>query len=107
MATSRTGTAEWKQLVKQAKAEAIDQGLNTCPLCNAWLDFKHHGLPNSPELDHIIEHSMGGTNELHNLRIICRACNGKRGGKLGRSKQLQAKREANTKPIEATTKFDW
>ena len=107
MATSRTGTAEWKNLVKQAKAEAIDQGLNTCPLCNAWLDFNHHGLPNSPELDHIIEHSIGGTDDWHNLRLICRACNGKRGGKLGNAKMRQRRATKKVKPIDASPTFNW
>ncbi|MEV7644709.1 MULTISPECIES: HNH endonuclease signature motif containing protein [Actinomycetes] len=107
MATSRTGTAEWKNVRATVLKEARGAGQATCPLCSTWLNWNQSKQPNSPEPDHIIPWEQGGTNRPSNLRVICRLCNGKRGGKQGRAKQLQAKREANTKPIDANTSFEW
>ena len=107
MTTSRTGTAQWKKLVSQARAKAQDNGLTTCPLCNTWMNFDHAQLPNSPELDHIIPFAEGGTNDEQNLRIICRSCNQKRGGSVGNQRMRAAKLQAKVTPINAEPSFDW
>jgi 5-methylcytosine-specific restriction endonuclease McrA len=38
--------------------------------------------PLSPELDHIIPLSVGGTHTYGNVACSCRACNGKKGNKI-------------------------
>jgi 5-methylcytosine-specific restriction endonuclease McrA len=86
MATSRTGTAQWKRVVAQARAAAIEQGLTRCPLCRIGLDWEYSGRPNSPEVDHIIPHSRGGQDHIDSVRIICRHCNQSLGGQLNRRK---------------------
>ena len=101
----RTTTNEWRALRKEHREQAIEQGLTNCPLCNTWMNFEHAQLPNSPELDHIIPYAEGGTDEASNLRLICRACNGKRGGKLGNARMRQ--RRANATPIDASPTFNW
>ena len=88
MATSRTGTAKWKRIRTQALRHAHNTGVTHCSLCRTPLDWTRSKTPASPEPDHIIEHTNGGTDTLDNLRIICRQCNQRRGGKLGRQKQL-------------------
>ena len=82
MATSRTGTATWKRIAAQAKANALDQGLTRCPRCRVGLDWEYSRRPNSPEADHILPYSKGGTDTLENVRIICRKCNQELGGML-------------------------
>ena len=86
MATSRTGTARWKRVVKEARARAVEQGLTRCPLCRVWLDWDHSLRPASPEVDHIIPHALGGKDELDATRIICRKCNQQLGGAISRKK---------------------
>lgn len=81
MATSRTGTSEWKTLRVKAIRLAQANGITHCPLCTAWLDYEHSKQPNSPEPDHVIPWARGGRNSLDNLRIICRRCNQSKGNR--------------------------
>ena len=104
--TSRTGTTKWKRVAAQAKRKAQAQGQDTCPLCNVILDYSKGKQPNSAEADHIIEWSKGGQDTIDNVRIICRQCNQKRGGKTGNKKA----RRHRTQPIQiapATTTDRW
>jgi 5-methylcytosine-specific restriction protein A len=96
MATSRTGTATWKRVAAQAKANAFEQGLTRCPRCRVKLDWEYSKRPNSPEADHIKPHAQGGADTLDNVRIICRKCNQELGGAM-------RKRE---RPIIHTTELD-
>ncbi|MBT8163053.1 MULTISPECIES: HNH endonuclease [Arthrobacter] len=75
IATSRTGTATWKRIRKRALKEAQERGITRCPYCKVTLNYEVSRLPSSAEPDHIIPHEKGGPDALHNLRIICRACN--------------------------------
>ena len=84
MATSRTGTAQWKRVRKQAIAEALEAGQTHCPICGTGLDWEYAGRPNSAEVDHIKPHSQGGTDTIDNTRIICRLDNQRLGGRLNR-----------------------
>ncbi|MDR2256995.1 MAG: HNH endonuclease [Arthrobacter sp.] len=81
MATSRTGTSQWKKARSQAINRALRLEQHTCPFCNTELNYQQGRQPNSPEVDHIVPHSKGGTNDPSNLRIICRRCNQSRGNR--------------------------
>lgn len=100
MATSRTGTAKWKRLRTQAIRQARRNGQTHCPLCRTEIQWDTHGEPFSPEADHIVEKARGGADALENIRIICRHCNGTRGGHVGRARKAQ--RHAR-RPLPATT----
>lgn len=85
MATSRTGTAKYLRnraiVIRKAKAA----GITHCPgyelpngkhrECGRELNYDEPLLPESAEADHIIEARYGGTDDIDNLRIICRTCN--------------------------------
>lgn len=55
------------------KRAIFDRDGSTCVVC---------GSPDRPEIDHIVPWSRGGTNDLSNLRILCRRCNVDKGDKL-------------------------
>ncbi len=97
MGASRTGTARWKALRQQALRDAITRGVTNCPLCGCILDYTQGRQPNSPEADHILPHSRGGTDTLDNIRIICRRCNQSRGNR----------REPSTATATSTTLISW
>jgi 5-methylcytosine-specific restriction endonuclease McrA len=83
MVTSRTGTAKYLRNSARIKREAHAQGLTHCPgvdgqACGAELNYDTPLLPNSAESDHVIQHKHGGTDDVDNLRVICRTCNLKR-----------------------------
>lgn len=48
---------------------ARDQGI--CQLCGML-------VVGSPDIDHIVEKSQGGTDALPNLRVLCKSCHSKR-----------------------------
>lgn len=80
MTTSRTGTTTYLRNSKRVKAQARASGLTHCPgyeghPCGVELDYDTPLLPNSVETDHIIEHRYGGTDDVDNLRVLCRAQN--------------------------------
>lgn len=69
------------------KQQAQAAGLTHCPgfnigdrhlPCSMPLDYENKWQSNSAEADHIIPLHMGGSDDLDNLRILCRACNNKR-----------------------------
>lgn len=84
MSTNRTGTGAWKNLRAAIIAEAQARGHTTCPTCGSWIDYRHAGLPNSPEVDHITPHALGGADTPANLRVTCRTCNRSRGARMTR-----------------------
>ena len=80
MASSRTGTAKYLRNRARVLRRAHAEGLTHCPgadgkPCGVQLDYDVPFLPNSAETDHILEHRYGGTDDVDNLRVICRACN--------------------------------
>lgn len=81
MATSRTGTAQWKAIVKAAKRRAQYDGIERCPHCNTELDYSQGLQHNSAEADHVIPHSKGGQDRIDNVTIMCRACNQSKGNR--------------------------
>nr|DAY94735.1 MAG TPA: HNH endonuclease [Caudoviricetes sp.] len=92
MTTSRTGTAKWKRVAAQAKRNAQANGQTNCPLCHTTLNYERGYTPASAEADHIIAYSLGGTDTLDNVRIICRHCNQSRGN--GKNTRKPRKRRA-------------
>lgn len=100
MATSRTGTGNWKRVRKQVITEAIANEQFNCPECHTHMDYEHSRHPNSAEVDHIIPHALGGKDTKENSRVICRYCNQTR---WSREKQ---KRKPSTR-LEVETQIDW
>lgn len=83
MTTSRTGTAVYLRNAARVKKQAQRNGLTHCPGytdagCGRQLDYTTPLTPASAEADHIIEHRFGGTDNIENLRVLCRDCNGRR-----------------------------
>lgn len=85
---NRTATTKWRNLRRRLLSQAQASGLTNCPLCNTTLDYTTGLRPNSATPDHIEHWANGGTDTPDNIQIICRHCNSKDGGKLGRAKQL-------------------
>ncbi|WP_051423031.1 HNH endonuclease [Arthrobacter sp. MA-N2] len=81
MATSRTGTSQWKKLRAKALRLAQAQGLTHCPHCRVLLDYQRGRLPNSAEPDHIVPYARGGQDTIENLSVICRTCNISKGNR--------------------------
>ncbi|MDR2722946.1 MAG: HNH endonuclease [Cellulomonadaceae bacterium] len=85
MATSRTGTAIYRRNRAEVIAAAQAEGLTHCPgftttsgshhECGVRLDYKTSKTPNSAEADHIQAVEHGGSDDVDNLRVICRRCN--------------------------------
>jgi len=80
VAASRTGTATYLRNRRRVLTQARANGLTHCPgydghPCGRELDWDTPLLPNSAEADHIIEYRHGGTDDVDNLRVLCRAQN--------------------------------
>ncbi|WP_152203627.1 HNH endonuclease signature motif containing protein [Georgenia thermotolerans] len=85
MATSRTGTTKYLRNRARVLRQAQTNGLTHCPgyedgqgnhiNCGRELNYQVPKLPESAEADHILEHRHGGTDDVDNLRVICRTCN--------------------------------
>ena len=102
MATSRTGTARWKHIAHQRRHIARTENLQHCPLCGVRLDWERSRTPQSPEVDHIRPHHLGGPDTLDNTRIVCRLCNQQR---HSRENRPENQRKENRTPT--TTLIDW
>lgn len=76
-------------------------GQTHCPLCTGLLNYDRPYQPNSAEVDHITPHSRGGSDNLDNLRVICRLCNQSRGA--GHTRRRTAKPQRTT----PTTTINW
>lgn len=75
MATSRTGTSQWKKVRKRALHLAQAQSVDRCPYCKVTLDYVTSRTPASAEPDHVFAHANGGQDTLENLLVCCRKCN--------------------------------
>ena len=88
VATSRTGTTRYLRNRKTVLRQARANGLTHCPgyerrggshrNCGRELDYDTPQTDASAEADHIIDAQYGGTDDVENLRVICRACNRER-----------------------------
>jgi 5-methylcytosine-specific restriction endonuclease McrA len=54
-------------------AIVFDRDQGRCVVC---------GSADELQFDHIVPHSKGGADTIENLRVLCRACNGKRGNRF-------------------------
>ncbi|MGO2634646.1 MAG: HNH endonuclease domain-containing protein [Galactobacter sp.] len=80
MATSRTGTNEWKKLRARELRKAQRLGQVHCPWCGVTLDYQQGRTPSSAELDHVEPYSATQSN-LGKTRVICRRCNQSKGNR--------------------------
>lgn len=91
MATSRTGTSEYKRWRSYVLREAERSGQHRCPYCGVTLDYRTGRLPQSAEPDHVTAWAAGGTNTVDNGRAICRRCNQSKGARAApRPRTVQA-----------------
>jgi hypothetical protein len=55
----------------------------TCWVCQGAVEPRcPGGSPHAPSVDHVVPRARGGTNDLSNLRLAHRRCNGQRGSRL-------------------------
>lgn len=105
MATSRTGTAQYKRWCKEVLRLGQLLGVTRCPICGVLLDYSSpRTKPNSAEPDHIIPHSLGGRNDVENGRVICRKCNQKRGNG---TRERKAGKLVSARKRTTATLVDW
>ena len=64
-------------------------------------------MMNSPEVDHIIPYAQGGQDTLDNVRVICKACNRRLGGKDGNKRRRLKEAEQAFEPKKLETTFEW
>lgn len=97
MATSRTGTAQWKNVSAKVIKDAINAGIEHCPYCRIRLNYQDRRAFNGAQVDHILPASRGGTNELSNLVVCCRTCNISKGNRLApKTKSILARQPLKT-----------
>ena len=90
MATSRTGTGQYKRWRREVLRQAQRDGVTHCPLCGVQLRYDRGLLPESAEPDHIIPDSLGGKLVAETGRAICRLCNQRRGNGTGLRRQRKS-----------------
>lgn len=101
MATSRTGTSQWKKVRKRALHLAQAQGMDRCPYCTVILDYEISLTPSSAEPDHVFAHANGGQDKLENLLVCCRKCNQSKGNRPApKTKTILA-----AKPLKTSRKW--
>ncbi|MFF2029525.1 HNH endonuclease [Arthrobacter sp. NPDC058192] len=79
VATSRTGTSQYKKARRRMLHLAQAQGIERCPYCQVNLDYQVSLKPSSAETDHVIAHAKGGQDHVDNLAVCCRRCNQPKG----------------------------
>ena len=81
MATSRTGTTQWKAVRVYALKEAKAKGQTKCPYCQVTLNYDDGRTAASAWVDHVIPYSKGGLDRTSNAIVICRTCNISKGNR--------------------------
>ncbi|WP_079596606.1 HNH endonuclease [Arthrobacter sp. P2b] len=79
MATSPTGTSQYKKARKRRLHQARAQGTERCPCCKVKLDYDVSLKSNNAETDHVIAYARGGQDHVDNLAACCRGCNQSKG----------------------------
>ena len=102
---SRTSTPQWRKVRNAVRAQAQANGQTRCPICRQLLDWDAAQTPRSAEVDHIMAHSLGGEDSVQNCRVICRECNQRLGGQLGRARSALRRRNLKSATLETST--DW
>lgn len=76
--------AEWRQRLLRY---LVDRDGTGCAICgrkiNMSLKSGPKGSRRGPSVDHIVPRSLGGTDDITNLRLACWGCNQKRGNRGG------------------------
>lgn len=63
---------EFEALVKDIREDVLRKYNYSCVNCNS---------VDSLQIDHIIPLSLGGTNDVSNLQVLCKSCNCSKGGR--------------------------
>jgi 5-methylcytosine-specific restriction endonuclease McrA len=66
-----------RTLSQRTRAEVLDRDGSTCRMCGLCPDDidPQTGRPCRMHIGHIVDKSLGGTDELDNLRTLCSSCN--------------------------------
>lgn len=76
-----------KKTIKEKRRFLFDICGGKCPECGREMSLTNHRAKNSyMTIDHIVPKSKGGTNNIQNLRALCRSCNIKRGSDMSNVK---------------------
>lgn len=77
LADRKTRVAFERGLSKETRALVLDRNGYTCQMCGAAAGERHpyDGRPTRLQIGHIIDKSMGGTDDPTNLRAVCSVCN--------------------------------
>jgi hypothetical protein len=67
------GSADRRRISNKVKKLVFERDAYRCVKCQSYKDLC---------VDHIYPYSLGGTNEPHNLQILCWNCNSKKGTKV-------------------------
>lgn len=76
--------------IKTRNSQAVDKRKilyemcgGVCPECGKKMSIKNpRGKASYMTIDHIVPKSLGGTNNIENLRGLCKDCNAKRGNDM-------------------------
>lgn len=100
----KQGSGQSRYVSKKNRALLLEKAKNQCEYC---------GDKENLEVDHIIPVSIGGSNEIENLQILCRKCNRTKRTKLSehvavsvRSKLLQQRGDCRSRETEAETETE-
>jgi len=67
-----------RSMSKEARAYVLDRNGFTCQMCGAVAGEEHpydEGRKTRLQIGHVVDKSMGGTDDPNNLRAICSVCN--------------------------------
>lgn len=89
-AWNRSSKSKRRALVRSTKTEDFDPFFIferdgwLCRICGVSTpkDARGLGLANSPELDHVVPLSKGGTHTIENTQCLCRSCNNIKSDKI-------------------------
>lgn len=70
--SAHKGARRWrvKVLIRKHRGKCADCGTDVT---------LEHNTPNQATIDHVVPLSKGGEDQLHNLRLLCRSCNLRKG----------------------------
>lgn len=84
LACDYDSSAPWSSIQRRARLFVIARDGLECSLCGYMTLPDDSDFAIRTTVDHIIPQSLGGGNELENLRIACGGCNSSRGNRVER-----------------------